>query len=72
MREIAPLFKDDRPRIVLPGNPRGRLRALLDQRRPRYEALATITVQADDAADPAELAAEIAVRLGAETAAGNQ
>jgi shikimate kinase len=62
----------DRPRIVLPGNPRGRLRALLDQRRPRYEALATITVQADDAADPAELAAEIAARLGAETAAGNQ
>lgn len=53
----------DRPRVVLPGNPRGRLRAMLDQRHPRYEALATITVQADDTADPAELAAEIAARL---------
>lgn len=55
----------DRPRVVLPGNPRGRLRAMLDQRRPRYEALATITVQADDAGDPAELAAEIAARISA-------
>jgi shikimate kinase len=55
----------DRPRVVLPGNPRGRLRAMLDQRRPRYEALAAITIQADDAADPAGLAAEIATRLGA-------
>ncbi len=53
----------DRPRVVLPGNPRGRLRAMLDERRPRYEALATITIQADDAGDPAELAAEIAARL---------
>ncbi len=53
----------DRPRVVLPGNPRGRLRAMLDQRHPRYEALATITVQADDTAGPAELAAEIAARL---------
>lgn len=53
----------DRPRVVLPGNPRGRLRAMLDQRHPRYEALATITVQADDTGDAAELAAEIAARL---------
>ena len=61
----------DRPRIVLPGNPRGRLRALLDQRRPRYEALATITIAADDVGDPAELAAEIAARLDA-AEAGSQ
>lgn len=54
----------DRPRVVLPGNPRGRLRALLDERRAVYESLATITVQADDAADADELAAEIVRRLG--------
>jgi shikimate kinase len=54
----------DKPRVVLPGNPRGRLRAMLDQRRPLYEAAATITIQADDY-DPAELATEIAARLGA-------
>jgi shikimate kinase len=53
----------DRPRVVLPGNPRGRLRAMLDERRAVYESLATITVQADDAADAAELAAEISRRL---------
>jgi shikimate kinase len=53
----------DRPRVVLPGNPRGRLRALLDERRAVYESLATITVRADDAADADELAAEIARRL---------
>lgn len=53
----------DRPRVVLPGNPRGRLRAMLEERRPVYESLATITVQADDAADADELAAEIVRRL---------
>lgn len=53
----------DRPRVVLPGNPRGRLRTMLDERRAVYESLATITVQADDAADADELATEIARRL---------
>lgn len=52
----------DRPRVVIPGNPRGRLRAMLEERRPLYEELATLTVQTDDL-DPDELAAEIAVRL---------
>lgn len=52
----------DKPRVVLPGNPRGRLRAMLDERRPLYEAVATITIQADDY-DPADLATEIAARL---------
>jgi shikimate kinase len=52
----------DRPRVVIPGNPRGRLRVMLEERRPLYEQLATLTVQTDDL-DPDELAAEIAVRL---------
>jgi shikimate kinase len=52
----------DRPRVVIPGNPRGRLRAMLEERRPFYEQLATITVETDDL-DPDELAAEISARL---------
>jgi len=52
----------DRPRVVIPGNPRGRLRAMLEERRPLYEQLATVTVDTDDL-DPDELAAEISARL---------
>ena len=52
----------DRPRVVIPGNPRGRLRAMLEERRPLYEQLATLTVETDDL-DPDELAAEISARL---------
>jgi shikimate kinase len=52
----------DRPRVMIPGNPRGRLRAMLDERRPLYERLATVTVDTDDS-DPECLAAEIAARL---------
>jgi shikimate kinase len=53
----------DRPRVVIPGNPRGRLRAMLDERRPVYERLAAVTVDTDDL-DPEELAAEIGAKLG--------
>jgi shikimate kinase len=52
----------DRPHIVIPGNPRGRLRAMLEERRPLYERLATITVKTDDL-DPDELAQQIADQL---------
>jgi shikimate kinase len=52
----------DKPRIVLPGNPRGRLRALLEERGPIYEGLATITVDTADA-DAEELAGRIAAEL---------
>jgi len=49
----------DRPRVVVPGNPRGRLRGLLEERRPIYERLACFTVPADELA-PEEAADEIA------------
>jgi shikimate kinase len=52
----------DKPRIVLPGNPRGRLRALLDERGPLYESVATVTVDTADA-DAQELADRIAAEL---------
>jgi shikimate kinase len=52
----------DRPRVVLPGNPRGRLRALLEERGPLYESVATIIVDTADA-DAEELADRIAAEL---------
>jgi shikimate kinase len=52
----------DRPRVVIPGNPRGQLRAMLDQRRPVYAELAALTVSTDDLA-PEEVAADLAKRL---------
>jgi shikimate kinase len=54
----------DRPRVVMPGNPRGRLRAMLEERRPVYAELATLTVSTDDLAAE-EVAADLAKRLRA-------
>ena len=52
----------DRPRVVIPGNPRGRLRAMLEERRPVYAELASVIVQTDGRA-PEEVAADLAKRL---------
>jgi shikimate kinase len=52
----------DRPRVVVPGNPRGRLRAMLQERHPLYQRLAAVTVPTDDL-DPEELADQIATRI---------
>lgn len=49
----------DRPRPPLPGNPRARLRALLDERLALYAGVARLTVPTDDLG-PEEIAAEIA------------
>ena len=54
----------DRPRVVIPGNPRGMLRAMLEERRPIYAELASITVSTDGMA-PEEVAADLAKRLKA-------
>jgi shikimate kinase len=54
----------DRPRVVIPGNPRGMLRAMLEERRPVYAELASITVSTDNMA-PEEVAADLAKRLTA-------
>jgi shikimate kinase len=48
----------DKPRVVIPGNPRGRLRTMLEERRPAYESLAALTVPTDDLA-PEEVAADL-------------
>jgi shikimate kinase len=52
----------DRPRMVVPGNPRGRLRAMLDERDPIYARLAAIAVPTDDL-DPDELADRIVAEV---------
>lgn len=54
----------DRPRVVIPGNPRGQLRAMLEERRPIYADLASLTVLTDDMAAE-EVAADLAQRLSA-------
>ena len=52
----------DRPRVVVPGNPRGRLRAMLDERALVYQRLAAVTVPTDDL-DPDEIADQITARI---------
>ena len=52
----------DRPRVVVPGNPRGRLRAMLDERDAIYQRLAAVTVPTDDL-DPAEISDQIAAEI---------
>ena len=52
----------DKPRVVIPGNPRGMLRAMLEERVPMYAELASLTVPTDDMA-PEEVAADLAKRL---------
>jgi shikimate kinase len=58
----------ERPRVVVPGNPRGRLRAMLAERDPLYQSLAAVTVPTDDL-DLEELADQIAARI---TAGGSE
>jgi shikimate kinase len=52
----------DRPRVVVPGNPRGRLRVMLDERDAIYQRLAAVTVPTDDL-DPDEVADQIAAEV---------
>ncbi len=58
--EVAKRSGLSRPRIPVPGNPRGVLRAMLEQRRPLYERLAVVTVPTDDL-DPDEVMRKIAI-----------
>ena len=52
----------DTPRPLLLGNPRARMKTLLEERLPIYAALAWITVPTDDRG-PEDIAAEISARL---------
>jgi shikimate kinase len=52
----------DSPRPLLFGNPRGRMKTLLEERLPVYTSLAWISVTTDDR-EPKDIAEEVAVRL---------
>jgi len=59
----------DGPHPPIPGNPRGRLRQLLDERRPLYQDVAWLTVTTDDR-DAQQVAGEIAAAIAGGRAAG--
>jgi shikimate kinase len=52
----------DGPHPPFPGNPRGKLRQMLEERRPRYAQLAWLTI-ATDASEPPDIARQIAAAL---------
>lgn len=54
----------DGPRPPVPGNPRGRLRQLLEERQPVYAGLAQAVVRTDDR-DPAEVARLVTAEIAA-------
>ena len=60
----------DAPRPLLLGNPRARMKTLLEERLPVYASLAWITVPTDDR-EPKDIAEEIAARLAPGTGNGN-
>jgi shikimate kinase len=57
--EVARRTGLNRPRVPVPGNPRGKMRALLEERLPLYAGAARVTVRTDDLS-PEEVADEIA------------
>jgi shikimate kinase len=59
----------DGPHPPIPGNPRGRLRQFLEERRALYADLAWLTVTTDDH-DPQQVAGEIAAAIAGSRAAG--
>ena len=60
----------DAPRPLLLGNPRARMKTLLEERLPVYASLAWITVPTDDR-EPEDIAGEIAARLAPGTRNGH-
>ena len=60
----------DAPRPLLLGNPRARMKTLLEERLPVYASLAWITVPTDDR-EPEDIAEEIAARLAPGTRNGH-
>ena len=57
--EVARRTGLSRPRVPVPGNPRGMLREMLSERLPLYQGVARVTVRTDDLS-PEEIARQIA------------
>ena len=55
----------DGPHPPIPGNPRGRLRQMLEERRAQYEGVAWLTVSTDDKSQQ-EIAEQIAAAVARE------
>jgi shikimate kinase len=60
--EVARRVGLNKARVPVPGNPRGMLKAMLEERLPVYESVAMATVPTDDLS-PAEIAEQIATDL---------
>jgi shikimate kinase len=56
--EVAKRVGLNKPRVPVPGNPRGLLRSMLAERTPLYEGLAVVTIPTDDL-DPAQVVDKI-------------
>ena len=69
--EVARRTGLNRARIPVPGNPRGRLRTLLEERLPLYAEVAMVTVRTDELS-PEEAASEIAAAAGNAAAESRQ
>jgi shikimate kinase len=61
--EVAKRTGLNKPRVPVPGNPRGVLRAMLEERLPLYQSVAVATVHTDDLS-PEEIAGQIAESAG--------
>jgi shikimate kinase len=61
--EVAKRVGMNKPRVPVPGNPRGMLRAMLEERLTLYQAVARVTVRTDDLS-PEEIAGQIADAVG--------
>src|SRR5437764_304065 len=57
--EVARRTGLNRPRVPVPGNPRGMLREMLSERPPLYQGVARVTLRTDDLS-PDEIARQIA------------
>jgi shikimate kinase len=62
--EMAKRVGMNRPRVPVPGNPRGMLRAMFEERLPLYRDVARVTVRTDDLS-PEEIADQIAAAQAA-------
>lgn len=67
--EMAKRVGLNRPRVPVPGNPRGMLRAMLEARLPLYQDVARVTVRTDDLS-PEEIADRIAAAQATAGASG--
>ncbi|MGH3158473.1 MAG: shikimate kinase, partial [Streptosporangiaceae bacterium] len=60
--QVAKRVGMNKARVPVPGNPRGLLRAMLEERLPIYQGAASLTVPTDELS-PEEIASQIAAQI---------